>query len=195
MTHGAGLSSQPADGDDGVSGPTLDARGWLRFVWRQLTSMRTALFLLLLLAIAALPGSVCRSASIDAGRTADCIAQHPTAGPWLDRLGFFDVYASPWFAAIYLLLFVSLVGCVLPRSPAALAAPCGRRPPRAPLRLDRLAAHTTAEVDAPPEPVLEAAREVLRGRRFRVHSHDGDLGQLRERATSRRPATWSSTSP
>ena len=99
-----------------ITQPTLGARGWLRWMWRQLTSMRTALFLLLLLAIGAVPGSMWPQRSIDAARTADYIAQHPDLGPWLDRLGFFEVYASPWFAAIYLLLFISLVGCVLPRS-------------------------------------------------------------------------------
>ena len=108
-------------------------------MWRQLTSMRTALFLLLLLAVGAVPGSIWPQRSIDAARTADYIADHPTAGPWLDRLGFFEVYASPWFAAIYLLLFISLVGCVLPRSkvhwkamrsapPKAPARPAGCRP-------------------------------------------------------------------
>ena len=59
--------------------------------------MRTALFLLLLLAIAAVPGSIFPQRSIDPARVADYIADHPTAGPWLDRLGFFEVYASPWF--------------------------------------------------------------------------------------------------
>ena len=36
--------------------PRLGPRGWARWTWRQLTSMRTALFLLLLLAVAAVPG-------------------------------------------------------------------------------------------------------------------------------------------
>ena len=111
------LSTQPTDPRterDDITQPSLGPLGLLRFAWRQLTSMRTALFLLLLLAVAALPGSIFPQRSIDAVRTADWIARHETAGPWLDRLGFFEVYASPWFAAIYLLLFVSLVGCVLP---------------------------------------------------------------------------------
>jgi cytochrome c biogenesis protein len=83
-----------------VAQPQLGALGLLRFAWRQLTSMRTALFLLLLLAVGAVPGSIWPQRGIDAARTADYIAQHPTLGPWLDRLGFFEVYASPWFAAI-----------------------------------------------------------------------------------------------
>src|SRR5512133_52108 len=120
--------------------PRLGPLGWLRWAWRQLTSMHTALFLLLLLAIGAVPGSVWPQRSIDPARTADYLAQHPTAGPWLDRLGFFEVYASPWFAAIYLLLFVSLVGCVLPRSRAHWQA-VRARPPRAPRRLERLPEH------------------------------------------------------
>lgn len=153
--------------------PPLGPVGWLRWVWRQLTSMRTALLLLLALAIGAVPGSIFPQRAIDAGRTTDWIAQHPTAGPILDRLGFFEVYAAPWFAAIYLLLLISLVGCVLPRSMAHLRA-IGAQPPRAPRRLARLAAHTEAELDATPEEVLAAAREALKRKRFRVHSHDGE---------------------
>ena len=83
-----------------VAQPRLGPVGWLRWTWRQLTSMRTALFLLLLLAIGAIPGSTFPQRSIDPARTAAWIADHPTAGPVLDRLGFFEVYASPWFAAI-----------------------------------------------------------------------------------------------
>jgi cytochrome c biogenesis protein len=45
-------------------------------------------------------------------------------------------------------------------------------PPRTPARLTRLEHHATAEVDATPAEVVAAARETLRGKRFRVHSHD-----------------------
>jgi len=154
-----------------ISQPRLGVVGWLRWTWRSLTSMRTALFLLLLLAVGALPGSIWPQRGIDAARTADWIAQHPTAGPVLDRLGFFEVYASPWFAAIYLLLFVSLVGCVLPRSRVHWRA-MRARPPRTPARLERLPDHASAEVEATPEQVVAAARAALRAKRFRVHSHD-----------------------
>lgn len=51
--------------------PTLGLVGWLRFLWRQLTSMRTALFLLLILAVAAVPGSVFPQRNIDPTRTTD----------------------------------------------------------------------------------------------------------------------------
>ena len=125
-------------------------------MWRQLTSMRTALFLLLLLAVGAVPGSIWPQRSIDAARTADYIANHPKAGPWLDRLGFFEVYASPWFAAIYLLLFISLVGCVLPRSKVHWKA-MRSAPPKAPARPARLPAGGTVEVSATPDEVVEVS--------------------------------------
>ncbi len=93
--------------------PRLGAAGWARWAWRQLTSMRTALLLLLLLAVVAIPGSVLPQRRIDPVRVQSYLAAHPVAGPWLDRLGGFDVYASVWFSAIYLLLFVSLLGLSL----------------------------------------------------------------------------------
>jgi cytochrome c biogenesis protein len=169
---------------DQITQPRLGALGWARFAWRQLTSMRTALFLLLLLAVGAVPGSIWPQRSIDAARTADYIAGHPELGPWLDRLGFFDVYASPWFAAIYLLLFVSLVGCVLPRTRLHWRA-MRSTPPRAPARPERLAASATTEVDAGPSEVLAAAHKALQDKRFRTHSHDGqsvsaEKGYLKE---------------
>jgi cytochrome c biogenesis protein len=158
---------------DTIAQPPLGTLGWLRWMWRQLTSMRTALFLLLLLAIGALPGSIWPQRSIDPARTADYIAQHPTLGPWLDKFGFFEVFASPWFAAVYLLLFISLVGCVLPRSRVHWRA-MRSTPPRAPQRLERLNAHAEAEAAADPAEVLDAARDVLRRKRFRVHGHDAE---------------------
>jgi cytochrome c biogenesis protein len=147
-----------------VTQPTLGAVGMLRWAWRQLTSMRTALFLLLLLAIGAVPGSIWPQRNIDAARVAEYLGSHRSTGPWLDRLGFFDVYSSPWFAAIYLLLFVSLVGCVVPRSKLHWRA-MRAQPPRAPRRLERLPEHGQIEVDATPEEVLAIARDVLGGRK------------------------------
>lgn len=153
-----------------ITQPRLSTVGWLRWMWRQLTSMRTALLLLLALAVAAVPGSVFPQRSIDPARTTDWINEHRTVGPWLDRLGFFEVYATPWFAAIYLLLFVSLVGCVVPRSLAHWRAMRGL-PPKTPSRLDRLPASASATVTMDQDAALDATRKALRGKRMRVHSH------------------------
>jgi cytochrome c biogenesis protein len=185
------MDTRPDEGD--VTQPTLGPVGMLRWAWRQLTSMRTALFLLLLLAVGAVPGSIWPQRNIDAGRVADYLERHESTGPWLDRLGFFDVYSSPWFAAIYLLLFVSLMGCVVPRSRLHWRA-MRAQPPKAPRRLDRLPEHGQIEVDGAPEEVLQVARDVLLGgnvlgrhslgRRCRVRSEGLELsaesGYLRE---------------
>ncbi|MFM8352718.1 MAG: cytochrome c biogenesis protein ResB, partial [Actinomycetales bacterium] len=151
--------------------PPLGTVGLLRWAWRQLTSMRTALILLFLLAIASIPGSVLPQWGNDpiAGRT--WIENEPATGPILDRLGFFDVYAAPWFAAVYLLLFVSLVGCVIPRARVHWAA-MRAAPPAAPRHLDRLPeaiSWTVPSTGSPsgPDP-LTAATGYLRSHRWRV---------------------------
>ena len=164
--------------------PRLGPVGWARWAWRNLTSMRTALFLLLLLSIAAVPGSLFPQRSIDAGRVADFLATNPTAGPILDRLWFFDVYASPWFSAIYLLLVISLVGCIVPRSRLHWHA-LRSQPPRAPARLERLDAHRTIRYAGEPAAALADVTAALRRRRYRVHAHDqrsvsAETGYLRE---------------
>jgi cytochrome c biogenesis protein len=142
--------------------------------------MRVALFLLLLLAVAAVPGSVFPQRRIDSSRVQAYLAGHTTSAPWLDRLGFFDVYTSPWFSAIYLLLFVSLVGCVVPRTRKHWQA-MRATPPRTPRRLQRMPEFRSETVDAPPDQVLAAAREVLRRRRYRVAAHDGGASLSAER--------------
>ena len=146
--------------------PRLGPMGGARWAWRQLTSMRTALFLLLLVAIAALPGSIWPQRSINPTRTADYIDAHPKLGPLLDRLGFFEVYASPWFSAIYLLLLISLVGCIVPRTRIHLTQ-MRSRPPRVPANLGRLPAHARVEVDAEPAAALASLRAAY-GRRYRL---------------------------
>jgi cytochrome c biogenesis protein len=124
-----------------VAQPKLGFVGWVRFGWRQLTSMRTALLLLLLLAIAAVPGSLVPQRSSDPNGVTQYFADNPELAPVLDGFQMFDVYTSAWFSAIYLLLFVSLIGCVIPRTKHHLEA-LRARPPRTPARLSRLAGYT-----------------------------------------------------
>ena len=146
--------------------------GWLRWGWRQLTTMRTALILLFLVALGAVPGSFLPQRGQAPEKVVAYLDEHRTLGPWLDRLSMFDVFAAPWFAAIYILLFVSLAGCVLPRAVKHYQS-MRARPPAAPRNLGRLPQTATWETDASPDDVLAEAREVLRGRRFRVDVSDG----------------------
>lgn len=152
--------------------PPLGGVGFARWCWRQLTSMRVALILLFLLAIAAIPGSVLPQRGTDPIRVNEWIEGNPTWGPLLDRLGFFDVYAAPWFAAVYLLLFVSVIGCVVPRTAHHWRA-LRSAPPAAPKRLDRMPEHRRWESSEPAEVVLDRAYDDLRSRRWRVSRGDG----------------------
>ncbi|WP_084262570.1 cytochrome c biogenesis protein ResB [Actinomadura formosensis] len=146
--------------------------GWLRWGWRQLTTMRTALVLLFLVALGAVPGSILPQRGQAPEKVAAYLDEHRTFGPWLDRFSMFDVFAAPWFAAIYILLFVSLAGCVLPRAVKHYQS-MRARPPAAPRNLDRLPQSATYETDASPDEVLAEARRVLRGRRFRADVSGG----------------------
>ncbi|MBL7260886.1 cytochrome c biogenesis protein ResB [Paractinoplanes lichenicola] len=158
--------------------PRRPNRAWalLRNSWRQLTSMRTALVLLFLLAIAAIPGSVFPQRSVNAERVTQYYQAHPDLAPWLERLGGFSVYASPWFASIYLLLFTSLIGCVVPRLLDHVRA-LRQAPPDAPKRLDRLpqSAPQWSRSGAPAE-VARSVAEGLRRRRFRTKLRQRDDG-------------------
>ena len=145
--------------------------------------MRTALLLLLLLSIAAVPGSLIPQQGVDAQKVASFRLANPQLSPILDRLGMFSVYSSVWFSAIYLLLVVSLVGCIVPRV-AVYSRALRARPPRAPANLDRLPVSRRFHSDQTPEDVLQAGRRALPGRRYRVDVAEGELraetGHLRE---------------
>lgn len=155
----------------------------LRWAWRQLTSMRTALILLLLLAIAAIPGSIIPQEGVDALKTSRWQDEHPKLTPIYERLGLFSVYDTPWFSAIYVLLIISLVGCILPRLRVYWRS-FRAKPPKTPRRLDRLPDHARYESRLPADEVLAAARRELRKRRYRIVDADDSVaaerGRLRE---------------
>jgi cytochrome c biogenesis protein len=139
--------------------------------------MRTALFLLLLLAIAAVPGSLYPQRSADPNGVRFYYDQQPEVAQVLDALQLFDVYTSVWFSSIYILLFVSLVGCVLPRTKIhwhALRA----KPVKTPVNLSRMPVHMQVEGD------LAAAEAALKKLRFRFErqgdSISAEKGYLKE---------------
>ncbi|MEU8179782.1 cytochrome c biogenesis protein ResB [Micromonospora sp. NPDC049044] len=152
----------------------------LRNSWRQLTSMRTALILLFLLAVAAIPGSVLPQRGISPEKVNQYFVDHPDWAPRLDRIGAFEVFGSVWFSAIYLLLFTSLIGCITPRLRDHVRA-LRARPPAAPKRMARLPQHTVLPA---PEGGTAAIAEVLRKRRWRVQVRGNEVsaekGYLKE---------------
>ncbi|WP_328424878.1 cytochrome c biogenesis protein ResB [Streptomyces sp. NBC_00443] len=180
-TAGAQLSTAPVEEISHL--PSLGVIGWARWFWRQLTSMRVALLLLLLLSLGAIPGSLIPQTGIDETKVAEFRKAHETLAPIYDKLGLFNVYSSVWFSAIYILLFVSLIGCIVPRTWQFVGQLRGR-PPGAPRRLTRLPAYTTWRTEAEPEQVRDAALVLLKKRRFRAHiSGDAvaaEKGYLRE---------------
>ncbi|MGI6878708.1 cytochrome c biogenesis protein ResB [Microbacterium sp. gxy059] len=187
---------RPSDHVDGgpekISQPKLGVVGWLRWGWRQLTSMRTALVLLLLLAIAAIPGSIFPQRMANPNGVTQWESDNPDLFPVLDALQLFDVYSSAWFSAIYLLLFVSLIGCILPRTKHHLTA-LRQRPPRTPARLARLADHReeileSLDAEADAARAADLAQERLRKQGYRTERYDArgsfsvsaERGYLRE---------------
>ena len=173
-------SSRPSDHFDspapepGVTQPKLGFVEYLRFFWRQLTSMRTALFLLLLLAFAAIPGSLVPQTSSDPNGVIQYKDANPDLSKVLDFLQVFDTYSSIWFSAIYLLLFVSLIGCIIPRTKHHLQS-LRTKPPKTPARLDRLAGYTSVDAGsldavAATDAIASAQRQLKRaGYRTRLY--------------------------
>jgi cytochrome c biogenesis protein len=178
------LRHRPSDDRQATALPSdLNARELARWSWRQLTSMRTALVLLLLLALASIPGSVIPQENIDSLAVSQWRDNHPRLAPIWDRLDLFNVYGSVWFSAIYILLMISLVGCIIPRL-FVYARAARARPPKAPRHLSRLPESTSYTTDEAPEVVLARAAKALRRKRFRVDagddSVDAERGHLRE---------------
>lgn len=161
----------------------IGAVAFLRFLWAQLTSMRTALTLLFLGALAAIPGSLIPQRPVSPAQVEQFQRDNETLGRIYDALGLFNVYTSGWFSAIYLLLLISLLGCIIPRCAQFIRA-LRAEPVKVPARLDRLPVSATVPFDGSGRASLDRAEAWLRQRRFRVRREDGAIsaerGYLRE---------------
>ena len=181
---------------------------WPRWVWRQLTSMRTALFLLLFLALAAVPGSVYPQRSADPNGVRLYFREQPELAEVLDSLQLFDVYTSVWFSAIYILLFVSLVGCVVPRTKIHWEAMLAK-PVQTPSNLKRMPAYSELQSD---QSIVERANSTLKSMGFRTEiqgnsvsaergyiKETGNLvflsGHIAKKTAKSGPDNWVKTSP
>jgi cytochrome c biogenesis protein len=142
-------------------------------VWRTLRSMRTALILLLMLAVASVAGSLVPQVSNSPERVVRFQLDHPLVGALYRRLGLFDVFGSWWFVLITSLLFVSLVACLLPRT-RALVRTLRQKPLQA-REIDAFRLYEERLVPADPARAIDGSRRVLRRRLFRV-ARDGDRG-------------------
>ena len=162
--------------------PDIGLTGWARWIWRQLTSMRTALLLLLLLAAAAVPGSIYPQRSADPNGVVKYFDDQPELAEVLDFFQLFDVYTSVWFSAIYILLFTSLVGCVLPRTKIHFAA-LRAEPVQTPTNLSRMPVFESAKTPKGIDPVAKG-KEILSKQRYRViqrgNSISAEKGYMRE---------------
>ena len=131
--------------------------------------MRTALILLMMLGLASIPGSLFPQRNQNPMKVREFFKNNPTLAQWLDKAKIFDLYSSPWFSAIYILLFISLIGCVLPRTFEHIKA-IGKKPPLTPKFLDRMEGF--AELDRPVDGTLDLAEKWLKKNRFRVRREE-----------------------
>lgn len=192
----AATSTQQSDstsgsGAPGATPPTKAAPadigfvGLLRWAWRQLTTMRAALILLLMLALAIIPASLLPQRIQDPARVASFIEDNGQWGEVLDTFQLFDVHSSVWFASIYILLMVSLVGCILPRTRQHLRA-MRQEPPKAPRRLTRMPGYASfgPPLGTSSKELLDAAERLLKKRGYRTVRHPDHIaaerGYLRE---------------
>lgn len=155
--------------------PDLGVRGWLRWAWRQLTSMRTAIVLLLMLALAAVPGSLVPQETSNPNGVIQVREENPELLWFYDAFQLHHVFESYWFSAIYILLFISLIGCILPRIKhhvKALRTP----PPKVPARLSRLTGHTVIDGD---EGDLDAAEQTLKKLGYRTRRYPNGISAER----------------
>lgn len=131
--------------------------------------MRTALILLFLLALASVPGSLFPQRGSAPLRVTQYLRDHPDAGPIMDKFYLFDVFASPWFGAIYLLLFTSLAGCVIPRLKIHWQE-LRSVPPVAPRNLNRLPVHVSFETTKSKDEVLAQTASAWKKSGWRIRT-------------------------
>jgi cytochrome c biogenesis protein len=144
----------------------------LSSVWRTLRSMRMALILLLVVALASVAGSLVPQIPNSPQRVAAVYGDHPLLARVYESVGLFDVYGSWWFTLAYLLLLVSLASCLIPRTRGLVRSL--RQRPQPARELESLRHFVAATVPGPPEDAIERARRLFRRRWYRVSPRNGN---------------------
>lgn len=157
-------------------------RRLLRDGWRGLRRMRTAIILLFVLAAGASVGSLFPQRPVNSLKVDEWIANHPSWARTAEWFGLFDVFGSWWFTAIYVLLLISLVGCIVPRYVALVRQL--RSKPRADASIRGLQQYRETSVPIAADVALSAAERSLRRHHYRtVREHDtvaAEKGHIRE---------------
>jgi cytochrome c biogenesis protein len=165
------------------SAPGFSLTQSVALVWRTLRSMRTALILLLLLALAAVAGSLLPQWPNSPERVLQYQGDHGLWGIFLQRAGAFDVFGSWWFVLITVLLFVSLVACLVPRTRATWHAL--RQKPIQAREIDAFKHYREVPVPVGAEDAVDASRRVLVRRFYRVARADGKPALAAEKGAAR----------
>lgn len=88
--------------------------------WRRLRSMRTAIQLLIVVAVVSIVGSIVPQRNSSPAKVDQFMSEHRFWGEVFDRVGLFNVFTAWWYLALLgFLLFVTLA-CLLPRTRAYL---------------------------------------------------------------------------
>lgn len=146
---------------------------YLLAAWRWLTAMRTALALLFVLAIASVPGALLPQRSLNETKVDEYIAANGTAAEIMDTMQLFDIFSAPWYIGIALLLTLSLIGCIIPRTWDHYKV-SRTDPVRAPRYLDRLPRSAAGDVGADLATVRARVEERFTGWRTRWYTPEED---------------------
>jgi len=146
--------------------------------------MRNALILLLLLAVAAVPGSVYPQRSADPNGVKVFYDNEPELAAVLDQLQLFDVYTSVWFSAIYIFAVCFAGWLCAAKNQDSLCSPQGSSGIDAE-NLKRMPEYLSEAGDSS---VLESAMVVLKKRGFRIDRQQDSISA--EKGYAKKPATW-----
>jgi cytochrome c biogenesis protein len=176
---------QLRDGVDSLDdGAAVGATDVLERLWRFFISMRTGLWLILILGLMSLVGTLVPQAQPGVVADPEAYASFLESvrskyGGWttvMDKLSVFFIFTSIWFKAISVLLATSVLACSVNRAPRLWKVAFHPRTrmgatffTHAPLRADVVVA-------AVPESAMDDVRTVLRSHHFRTVNDPDDEG-------------------